>query len=141
MIVIYNRNSFKIQATEDQKKICQIFQRIAQKVAKSKIGGNIYHKAQFGSLKHLHQTTFETLQYLQQTTFETAYLGKKVINLPKQKVAQKVTIFWGYFILSKNHNEPPKVAQLAKNCSIWSPCVWAQQVSMLHYTRQERLAR
>jgi hypothetical protein len=34
--------------------------------------------------------------------------------LPKQKVAQKVTIILGYFILSKNHNEPPKVAHLAK---------------------------
>jgi hypothetical protein len=34
--------------------------------------------------------------------------------LLKQKVAQKVEIILGYFILSKNHNEPPKVAQLAK---------------------------
>ncbi len=32
----------------------------------------------------------------------------------KQKVVQKVIIILGYFILSKNHNEPPKVAQLAK---------------------------
>jgi hypothetical protein len=35
--------------------------------------------------------------------------------LLKQKVAQNVTISLGYFILSKNHNEPSKVAQLAKN--------------------------
>jgi hypothetical protein len=35
--------------------------------------------------------------------------------LLKQKVAQKVTIILGYFIISKNHNEPPKVAQLVKN--------------------------
>jgi hypothetical protein len=34
--------------------------------------------------------------------------------LLKQKVAQKVTIILGYFILSKNYNESPKVAQLAK---------------------------
>jgi hypothetical protein len=34
--------------------------------------------------------------------------------LLKQKVAKKVAISLGYFILSKNHNEPPKVAQLAK---------------------------
>jgi hypothetical protein len=34
--------------------------------------------------------------------------------LLKQKVAQNVTIFMGYFIFSKNHNEPPKVAQSAK---------------------------
>jgi hypothetical protein len=50
-------------------------------------------------------------------------LGKNEINLLKQKVAQKVAIILGYFILSKNHNEPPKVAQLAKNCPIWSPCL------------------
>jgi hypothetical protein len=46
---------------------------------------------------------------------ETAFLGENVINLLKQKVAQNVTIFWGYFIFSKNHKEPPKVAQFAKN--------------------------
>jgi hypothetical protein len=57
---------------------------------------------------------------------KTAYLSKNVINLLKQKGAQKVTIILGYFILSKNHNEPPKVAQLAKNCPIWSPCLWAK---------------
>jgi hypothetical protein len=28
---------------------------------------------------------------------------------------QKVAIILGYFILSKNHNEPPKYPQLAKN--------------------------
>jgi hypothetical protein len=37
-----------------RKKICQIFQRIAQKVAKSKKGKNIYDKAQFENPKHLH---------------------------------------------------------------------------------------
>jgi hypothetical protein len=41
---------------------------------------------------------------------ETAYLGENLINLLKQKVAQKVTIILGYMILSKNNNEPPKVA-------------------------------
>jgi hypothetical protein len=56
--------------------------------------------------------------------FETAYLGKNVINLLKQKVAQTVAIILGYFILTKNDNESPKVAQLAKNHSIWSP--WRQ---------------
>jgi hypothetical protein len=34
--------------------------------------------------------------------FETAYLGKNVINLLNQKVAQKVAITLGYCILSKN---------------------------------------
>ncbi len=53
--------------------------------------------------------------------FETAYFGKNVINLLKQKVSQKVANIWGYFILSKNNNDPPKVAQLVKNCQIWSP--------------------
>jgi hypothetical protein len=38
----------------------------------------------------------------------------------KQKVAQNVAITLGYFIFSKNHNEPPKVAQLAKSRPIWS---------------------
>jgi hypothetical protein len=42
--------------------------------------------------------------------------------LLKQKIAQKVIIILGYFIVSKNHNEPPKVAQLVKNHAIWSPC-------------------
>jgi hypothetical protein len=54
--------------------------------------------------------------------FETAYLGQNLIYLLKQKVAQKDAIILGYFILSKNHNEPPKVAQSEKNCPIWSPC-------------------
>jgi hypothetical protein len=43
--------------------------------------------------------------------------------LLKHKVAQKVTINLGYFIFSKNLNELPKVAQLAKNRPIWSPCL------------------
>jgi hypothetical protein len=34
--------------------------------------------------------------------------------LLKQKVAPKVAIILGYKILSKNHNEPPKVAQWTK---------------------------
>jgi hypothetical protein len=57
-------------------------------------------------------------KYIQQTTFETrkpcfviAYLGEKLINLLKQNVA----IIFGYFILSKNRNESPKVAKLVKN--------------------------
>jgi hypothetical protein len=38
-----------------------------------------------------------------------------------QKVAQNVTISWGYFIFSSNDNEPPKVAKLVKICPFWSP--------------------
>jgi hypothetical protein len=46
--------------------------------------------------------------------FKTTYLDKNAINLLKQKVA-----ILGLFHFV-NH-EPPKVAQLAKNCPIWSP--------------------
>jgi hypothetical protein len=70
---------------------------------------------------HLHQTTFETLNTYNKTCFETAYLGENVIILLNQKVAQNVTVPLGYFICSKNHNEPKKVAQLVKNHPIWSP--------------------
>jgi len=41
--------------------------------------------------------------------------------LLKQKEAQNVAFSLGYFIFSKNHNEPPKEVQLAKNCPIWLP--------------------
>jgi hypothetical protein len=36
----------------------------------------------------------------------------------KHKVAQNVIISLGYIIFSKNHNEPSKEAQLARNCPI-----------------------
>ncbi len=78
---------------------------------KAKKGQNIYNKAQFESPKHLHQTSWETYS---KPCFETAYLDENVINLVKPKVAQNVIISLGYFIFSKNHNEPPKVAHLAK---------------------------
>jgi len=38
-----------------------------------------------------------------------------VKNLLKQNVAQNIAISLDYLIFSKNHNEAPKVAQLAKN--------------------------
>jgi hypothetical protein len=99
------------------------FSKNSRKSCQVKKGQNIYIEAHFESLKHLHQTTFETLKKpYNKLCFETAYLGENVINLLKQKVAQKVMIILGYFILSKNLNEPPKVAHLAKNCPIWSPC-------------------
>jgi hypothetical protein len=40
--------------------------------------------------------------------------GENVIDLLQQKIAQNVATTLGYFIFSKNHNAPPKVAQLAK---------------------------
>ncbi len=54
---------------------------------------------------------------------QTANLFENLIYLLEQKVAQKVAIILGYFILSKIHYEPQKVAQLAKNRPIWSPCL------------------
>jgi hypothetical protein len=54
--------------TRRLEKIHQSFQKIAQKVAKSKKGQNIYNKAHFENPKHLQQITFEILKYLQQTT-------------------------------------------------------------------------
>jgi hypothetical protein len=56
--------------------------------------------------KYIQQSFFET----RKPCFVTAYLGENLINLLKQNVA----IILGYFILSKNRNEPPKVAQLVK---------------------------
>ncbi len=43
--------------------------------------------------------------------FETAYLGE---NLLQHKVAQNIAISLGYFIFSKNDNEPPKVCPIGK---------------------------
>jgi hypothetical protein len=65
----------------------------------------------------------KTLNTYNKQCFEIAYLCENVINLLKQKVAQNVEIILDYSIFSKNHTEPPKVAQLAKNRPIWSPCV------------------
>jgi hypothetical protein len=45
------------------------------------------------------------------------YLGKKV--------DQNVAISLGYFILSKNFRELPKVAKVEK-CPIWSPCPYLE---------------
>jgi len=42
-------------------------------------------------------------------------------NTYNQACFAKSAIIFDYFILSKNHHEPPKVAQLAKNTPIWSP--------------------
>jgi hypothetical protein len=71
----------------------------------------IYNKAWFKSPKFQHQNHFRNLITSQQTMFWNS----------RHKVAQNVTLSLGYFISSKNHNEVPKVAQLAKNRPIWSP--------------------
>ncbi len=36
------------------------------------------------------------------------------MNLLKQKVPQKVAIILGYFVISKNQNEPPKSSPIGK---------------------------
>jgi hypothetical protein len=82
---------------------------------------NIYNKAQVENPNIYIKPLLKPKNTYNKPCFETAYLDKNVINLLKQKVAPKVTIILGYFIFSKNHNEPPKVAQLAKNHPIWSP--------------------
>jgi hypothetical protein len=91
------------------------FSRSNQSSLQAKRCQNIYNKVQFKSPKHLQQTTLETLKHLQQSIFLNCLFRQKCINLLKPKVTQNVTISLGYFIFSKNHNEPPKVAQLAKN--------------------------
>jgi hypothetical protein len=98
------------------------FSKNSPKSCKVKKGQNTYKKAQFESPKHQQQTTFDTLKYLQLPCLENAYLDETLINLLKQKVSKNVAIILGYFVLPKHHDEPPKVAQLAKNHPIWSPC-------------------
>ncbi len=71
-------------------------------------------KIEIESPKCRYQTTFETLKYLQQTILWTTLLRWKCNRFAWQKIAQNIAISLGYFIFSKNHNEPPKVAQLAK---------------------------
>jgi hypothetical protein len=55
-------------------------------------------------------------------------------KLLKQKVAQDVAIYLGYFILSKSHNGYPKVAQLAKNYQTWSPCLLTLFINIGSFT-------
>ncbi len=50
-----------------------------------------------------------------------------------------MAISLGYFIFSKNHQEPPKVAQLAKKISIWSPWSISQGISWLSWSNVSKL--
>jgi predicted ABC-type ATPase len=83
---------FIVQRQGDQKIVKKLpnVSKNSPKSCQVKKGQNICNKAQFESPKHL-----------QQTTFETVFLGENLINLLKQKVAQKVAIILGYLILSK----------------------------------------
>jgi hypothetical protein len=57
--LLFNKPASRV--TRRLEKNDQFLQRIAQKVAKSKKGQNIYNKAQLENPKHLHQTSFNTL--------------------------------------------------------------------------------
>ncbi len=59
--------------------------------------------------KYLQQTSFETLKYIETPLFETAHSDENVKHLLRQKVLQNVTISLGYFIVSKNYFQLPKV--------------------------------
>ncbi len=93
--------------------ICQFIWKVAKTVAKQK-----------EMPKLLHQDTFETLKYQQQTTFWNCLFMWKCQKSESAQVNQNVTISLANFIFYNNHNELPKVAQLAKNHSIWSPWQW-----------------
>ncbi len=93
------------------------FSKSSPKSFQGQKGKNIYNKAQFESPKNYIKPLLKPKNTYNKPGFETAYLGENVINLLQQKAA----ISLGYFIFSKNHNEPPKVAQMVKNRPIWSP--------------------
>jgi hypothetical protein len=95
------------------KKNCPIFQKVAQKASKAtkaKISTTkINLKAQNIYIKPL----LKPKSTCNKPCFKIAYLSENVINLLQQKVAQNIAISLGYFIFYLNHNEPPKVTQLA----------------------------
>jgi hypothetical protein len=95
--------------------------KIAQKVTKSKKAKIYTTKLNFKAQNIYNKPLLKPVNTYNKPCFETSHFGENLINFLTQKVAKKVVIILGYFILSKNHNEPPKVAQLAKNCPIWSP--------------------
>ncbi len=53
-------------------------------------------------------------------SFEMAFIGKKLKMLMSSKVAQKFADFQGKFFILKIRLSLSKVAQMAKNCLIWS---------------------
>jgi hypothetical protein len=73
--------------------------------------------------------------------FETAYIDENEINLLKHEVAQRFAISLGYFTVSKTIMSLKNVAQLAKNCLIWSH--WRKftlnlnnlEIYFLHYSQ------
>ncbi len=91
-----------------------IFSKSCQNSLQAKKAKTSTTKLNLKALKHLHHIAFETLKYLQQTMFWNWLFKLKCNKFIQQKVAQNFAIYLGYFIFSKNHNQPPKVAQLAK---------------------------
>ncbi len=77
------------------------FEKVAQKVSKSKEGQNIYNKAQFESPKHVHQATFETSKYLQQTMFWSCLFRWKCNKFALTKSSLKCCHYFGLLHLSK----------------------------------------
>jgi hypothetical protein len=59
--------------------------------------------------------------------------------LLKQKVAPKVAIILSYFILSKNHNEPPKVAHIGEKLPNLVTLV--QFATDLFYSQRKSISR
>jgi hypothetical protein len=98
-----------------------IFQKVAQKVSKSKKAKISTTKLNLKAKNIYIKPLLKPQKTNNKPCFETAYLGEYVINLLQQKSSLKCCHFFCYFIFSKNHNEPPKVAQLVKNHPIWSP--------------------
>ncbi len=113
-IVINGKHSSLLQYGQGDQMIFKIGQlkKIAKTASKPK-NAKISTSNHFWNLKI--PTTNHALKLL--------YLGENVINFLKQKVAKYVAIALGYHFL--NHNELPKVAQLAKNRPICSP--WIRQ--------------
>jgi hypothetical protein len=111
----------KMQGDQKIRKKLPTFSKNSPKSCQAKKGQNVYNKAQFEGPKHLQKRLLKPLNTHNKPCFETAYLCENLINLLKLKVAQKVAIIFGYFILSNNHNEPSKVAQLEKNDLICHP--------------------
>ncbi len=105
-------------------KNCPFFSKSSQKKSPSQKNAKI----SLGKLKFKVQNIYikpvlKPLNTYNKKCFEHAYLCENVIDLLEQKIAQNVAISLGYFTFSINHNEPQKVAQLAKS-PIWTS--WLQ---------------
>jgi hypothetical protein len=99
-----------ISARVTRKEIAQFLEKVAKTLSKPKIfTSKLKLKVQSIYIKsHLKPKNTFNKPY-----FEIAYLGESLKNLLEQKSSPKMLPFLGYFIYSKHHNWPPKVAQLA----------------------------